>query len=305
MLSLDEIKEHFFEVYVRFYFKCSRKLASKKAWFSKEQCDALFAALLIDDKIDLGVSLPDAVHVEYSQEQLINCYKISYQLWQEGLNRKLLSQMIDKILLQDKLNDHDQFAYYCMRAKIKHLRFAFVMFDNRHRYPRMFHWMTAVMGYMQDVLKSPQNNSIKLVAWLAKLFLTKPIYAIANKEFDKFVPSTPENFRLYLAEGINFIASNLVKDKVTSHEFHEVRRVISRLVAFYDCMYILYPSDDQHAVLLYLSTINGLMGSLHDDLIVAKLNKTQNYYKDTFAMPVDIKERLVAYVDFYKSSASA
>jgi hypothetical protein len=165
--------------------------------------------------------------------------------------------------------------------------------------------MTASMGYMQDVLKSPQPISVKFAAILVKLFLTKPIYSIATNEFDKFVPSTPENFQLYLAEGINFIASNLVKDKVTSHEFHEVRRVISRLVAFYDCMYILYPSDDQHAVLLYLSTINGLMGSLHDDLIVAKLNKTQNYYKDTFAMPADIKERLVAYVDFYKSSACA
>ena len=275
------------------------------SFFPSVQCNALFEALLIDDLIDLEVALPKALQVSYSQEQLNECYQISHQLWREGLSRELLKQMIDKIYHQGELNAVDKYEFYCMRAKIKHLRFAYVMFDNKHRFPIMFHWMTASMGYMQDVLKSPQPISVKLAAILVRLFLTKPIYSIATNEFDKFVPSTPENFHLYLAEGINFIASNLLKDKVTSHEFHEVRRVISRLVAFYDCMYVLYPSDDQHAVLLYLSTINGLMGSLHDDLIVAKLNKTQNYYKDTFAMPVDIKERLVAYVDFYKSSASA
>jgi hypothetical protein len=284
---------------------CQYSKPSNHHIFSKHQCDKLFEALLIDDVINLQVVLPNQLQISYTQDQLNECYQISLQLWREGLSRELLKQMIDKIYHQGELNAVDKYEFYCMRAKIKHLRFAYVMFDNKHRFPIMFHWMTASMGYMQDVLKSPQPISVKLAAILVRLFLTKPIYSIATNEFDKFVPSTPENFHLYLAEGINFIASNLLKDKVTSHEFHEVRRVISRLVAFYDCMYVLYPSDDQHAVLLYLSTINGLMGSLHDDLIVAMLNKTQNYYKDTFAMPADIKERLVAYVAFYKSAASA
>ena len=289
-------------------FKLSLHSVEKKGdpdIFSAAQCEALFEALLIDDVINLDVTLPKAYPGCYTQEQLNKCYQISLQLWREGLSCEHLKQMIDKIYHQGELNAVDKYEFYCMRAKIKHLRFAYVMFDNKHRFPIMFHWMTASMGYMQDVLKSPQPISIKFAAILVRLFLTKPIYSIATNEFDKFVPSTPENFHLYLAEGINFIASNLLKDKVTSHEFHEVRRVISRLVAFYDCMYVLYPSDDQHAILLYLSTINGLMGSLHDDLIVAKLNKTKNYYKDTFAMPTDIKERLVAYVAFYKSAASA
>lgn len=271
----------------------------KPSVFSAAQCDALFDALLIDDQINLDVALPKTHSDLYTQEQLNECYLISHQLWREGVSRELLKQMIDKIYHQGELDSVDKYAFYCMRAKIKHLRFAYVMFNKKHRYPKMFHWMTAAMGYMQDILKSPHPTSVKFAAIMVKLFLIRPIYSIATKEFDEFIPSSSENFRLYLSEGIDFIASNLVKDKVTSHEFHEVRRVISRLVAFYDCMHILYPSDDQHAVLLYLSTINGLMGSLHDKLIVAKLNKTKNYYKDTFAMPNEIKERLVKYLDFY------
>ena len=274
------------------------------SFFPSVQCDALFEALLIDDLIDLEVALPQALPVSYSQEQLNECYQISHQLWREGLSRELLKELIDKIYHQGELDAADKYVFYCMRAKIKHLRFAYVMFDESHKYPRIFHWMTAVMGYMQDVLKSPRHSSVKFAAMMVKFFLIKPIYAAATKEFEKFTPSTPENFRLYLWESIKFISLNLDKDKLTSHEFHEVRRVISRLVAFYDCMYILYPSKDEQAVLLYLSTINGLMGSLHDDLIVAKFNKTQNYYKDTFAMPEEIKQRLMAYVKFYKIQAN-
>jgi hypothetical protein len=46
------------------------------------------------------------------------------------------------------------------------------------------------------------------------------------------------------------------------------------------------------------------MGSVHDDLIVASFNKTQNYHKDTFEMPTVIKQRLMAYVEFYKNQAN-
>ena len=273
--------------------------------FSSEKCDALFAALLVDDKIDLDVRLPIPGRSDYTQDQLNQCYQISHQLWQEGLNRLVLSQMIDKISLQGRLNDHDQYAYYCMRAKIKHLRFAYALFGKSHRYPIVFNLMAAAMGYLQDVLKSPQRASLKPAVFLTRLFLSKPFYAIATKEVNGVVPTTPVDFRLYLAESIDFIEKKLIREKLTSHEFHEIRKVISRLVAFYDCIYVLYPSDYEYAILLYLSTINGLMGSLHDELIVAMFNKTQNYYKDNFSMPDEIKERLMSFIDFYKSSACA
>ena len=42
------------------------------------------------------------------------------------------------------------------------------------------------------------------------------------------------------------------------------------------------------------------MGKVHDELVLANFNKTQDYHKDTFVMPIDIKNRLKAYVEFYK-----
>ena len=276
----------------------------KPSFFSAAQCEALFKALLLHDEINLEVSLPKPRPESYTQVQLNEYFQLSHQLWRDGLSRLLLLEMIEKIYHQGKLDADDKHKFYCMRAKIKHLRYAFLMFDRNHRFPMMFHWMAAVMGYMQDLLKSSQHSSVKRVALLVKLFLTKPIYALVIKKFDKFIPSSSENFHQYLDNSIDFINSKLIKDRLTSHEFHEVRRVISRIVTFYNCIYILYPDNYQYVVLLYLRTINGLMGSVHDDLIVASFNKTQNYHKDTFEMPTVIKQRLMAYVEFYKNQAN-
>ena len=290
---------------MKFKLSCnSIEKVGKPSFFSAAQCEALFKALLLHDEINLEVSLPKPRPESYTQVQLNEYFQLSHQLWRDGLSRLMLLEMIGKIYHQGKLDADDKHKFYCMRAKIKHLRYAFLMFDRNHRFPMMFHWMAAVMGYMQDLLKSSQHSSVKRVALLVKLFLTKPIYALVIKKFDKFIPSSSENFHQYLDNSIDFINSKLIKDRLTSHEFHEVRRVISRIVTFYNCIYILYPDNYQYVVLLYLRTINGLMGSVHDDLIVASFNKTQNYHKDTFEMPTVIKQRLMAYVEFYKNQAN-
>jgi hypothetical protein len=278
--------------------KFRQKLAPPQL-FSTAQCDALFAAVLVHDELYPKATLPDAIHLDYTQEQLSQCYQICQQLWQEGPNRQALSQMVDKIYKQGKLNEHDQYEYYCMRAKIKHLRFAHIMFDKTHRYPRVFHLMTAVMGHLQDVLKNADHSSVWPAALLVRLFLSKPLYAIAVKEIEDFQPSTVDSFRRYIKKEINFIRLNLAKDKITSHEFHDMRKVISRQVAMYDNFKTLYPSAYHKSISQCVSTLNGLMGSMHDELIAKKFNKTQDYYKDVFVMPEEIRLRLKEYTEKY------
>ncbi len=267
--------------------------------FSALQCDQLFSAVLVHDELYPDAILPASIHLDYTSEQLNECFQICQQLWREGPNRQNLSQMIEKIYVQGELNAEDQYAYYCMRAKIKHLRFAFVMFDNRHRYPKIFHWMTAVMGHLQDVLKNAQHSSVKFAALLVKLFLSKPFYAMAAKEIKQFQPSSVESFRQYVLNEINFIRSNLAKGPITSHEFHEMRKVISRQVAMYDNLKTLYPSAYHQSISKCLSTLNGLMGGLHDELITKKFDKTQHYYKDKFLMPDEIRRRLIELTSKY------
>jgi hypothetical protein len=108
-----------------------------------------------------------------------------------------------------------------------------------------------------------------------------------------------DSFRQYIKNEINFIRLNLAKDKITSHEFHDMRKVISRQVAMYDNFKTLYPSAYHQSISKCVSTLNGLMGSLHDELIAKKFDKTQHYYKDKFVMPVEIRLRLEQLVSKY------
>jgi hypothetical protein len=283
-------------------FKYCKKFHQKLAppqLFTSAQCDALFAAVLVHDELYPEAKLPDTIHLNYSQEQLGQCYQICQQLWQEGPSRAALCQMVNKIYQQGELNEQDQYDYYCMRAKIKHLRFAYVMFDKRHHYPRVFHLMTAVMGHLQDVLKNAQHSSVWPAALLVRLFLSKSLYALAVREIEGFQPTTVENFQQYVRGEINFIRLNLAKEKVTSHEFHDMRKVISRQVAMYDNLKTLYPSDYHQSISKCLSTLNGLMGSLHDQLISKKFDKSQHYYKDKFVMPSEIRVRLEQLISKY------
>jgi hypothetical protein len=280
------------------FYKVDQKLV-QPVTFTPVQCEALFAALLVHDDLYPETSLPDSIPLDYTQEQLSQCYLISQQLWHEGISRKALCEITDKICKQGKLNEQDQYTYYCMRAKIKHLRFAYVMFDEKHRYPRVFHWMTAAMGHLQDVLKNPQQSSVWFEAFLVRLFLSKPLYSIAIKEISGFKPSTAESFQQYIWNEINTIRLYLDQDKVTSHEFHAMRIVISRQVSFYDNLKTLYPSDFHQTISKLFSTLNGLMGNFHDELIVRKFNKTQDYYKDTFIIPEEIRLRLKALTEKY------
>ena len=267
--------------------------------FTAEQCEALFAAVLVHDDIYPNAELPDAIHLDYDQEQLTRCYRICRQVWEEGVGREGLSAITRKIYTDHALGPEDQLFFKYVRARFKHLRAAYAAIDEEHRPPGAMQAMTAVMGFLQDAFK---NNRVAAMSWWAvvlRLFLTRFPYALVTRSVDGFRPGNAESFRRYVNDEIRFIRLNLAKEAITSKEFHEMRKVISRQVALYDNLKILYPSPYHHAVSQYLSTINGMMGSMHDKLIVQKFERSHGYYADTFDLPGEIRQRLLALAERY------
>ena len=45
-------------------------MLNKERTFSAEQCDALFAAVLAHDDIDLGAQLPETISLDYTPDQI-------------------------------------------------------------------------------------------------------------------------------------------------------------------------------------------------------------------------------------------
>ncbi|PIP80551.1 MAG: hypothetical protein COW84_04640 [Gammaproteobacteria bacterium CG22_combo_CG10-13_8_21_14_all_40_8] len=254
---------------------------------------------MVHDDIDLSAELTHTIHFDYTQEQLNSCFRICFELWKQGVERGTLDRLLERIQKVRYLSEEEQLSYKHIRAKLKHLRFAFIVLDKKHKYPWIFHATIALMGNLQDVLKNKKHNAISRFAFLVRFFTTKPIYALSLRALKQFTPCTPESFQIYVNNEIEFIRKHLSKGAVTSKEFHEMRKVISRQVALYDNLKTLYPCSYHRDVSRFLSTINGLMGNLHDELITKKLNKAQDYYLDTFRIPDKIFCRLQVLVNKY------
>lgn len=274
-------------------------LHSEPTPFSAEQCDALFAAVLVHDDIDLGAELPPTIHLDYSQEQLTQCYRICRQLWDEGLDRVAFGKLIEKIRRSRELGDEDRRVFKYARAKFKHLRFAYIVCDRRHQCPTTFDWMIKAMGCLQDAFKYGQQRSKACWSIMLRLSMRKLPFSLMHRQMNNFEPTTTASFVDYVHRQIAVIRRNLAKDGLTGKEFHDTRKIISQQVALYDNLKVLYPSPYHASVSKYLSTINGLMGAVHDELVVRRFNKTQDYFADKFAMPDDIRLRLTALTEKY------
>lgn len=277
------------------------KRASEKPRFTVEQLDALFAAILVHDDIDLAAELPDTIHLKYSQHEFSQCYRICFQLWQEGVDRRLLGAVAKKFYRNGGLDPQMQLAFKNMRAKFKHLRFAYTTFDASHRYPHEFHRIIVKMGNLQDAFKHDQFYDMRRSAIFLRLLTINFMYAYSTWKIRRFRPTTNEAFRDHVNNEIHFIRLNLVEGKVTGRVFHEMRKVISRQVALYDNLKILYPSTYHQKMSRYLSTINGLMGSMHDELIARHFDDSQDYESFSFKVPAQIRQRLFALTEKYQS----
>lgn len=271
--------------------------------FSAEQCDALFAAILVHDDIDLAAELPDAIHLDYSEHQFARCYQICLQLWQEGVDRKFLMRVARDLRRHHHLDPEDQVAFKHMRAKFKHLRFAYMAFDKRHSYPAEFHRIIRKMGNLQDAFKHGKHAYMERSAFYIRLLTINFVYAFSTWKIQHLQPTTTDAFRDYVNNEIHFIRQGLAGEDVTGRVFHEMRKVISRQVALYDNLKILYPSPYHRDISAYFSTINGLMGNMHDELISKHFDETQDYESHTFKVPAQIRERLTALTLKYEQPA--
>ncbi len=273
--------------------------------YSTQQCEDLFAAVLSNDVIEVDTWFPEQIHLDYTQKQLIECFEICHQMWAEGFIAQAFDGMIKKLFQTQQFTSEEQLTYKHVRAKFKQLRFAFANFDEGHQYPRVFDFMTVLMGRLQDAFKNNQASLVRRYALYLRVCLTCLPVGIIHREIKKFKPSTVADFQKYIGTEIKFIRDSLTKTELTGKAFHKIRKIISRQASFYVALTVLYPSQYHNDVFRYLSTINGMMGRLNDELVEKEMNGEQNYLTDFFTIPDEIKQYLQVVVDKYAYLLSA
>lgn len=267
--------------------------------FTDEQCDALFAAVLVDDVVDAHTELPDVIDLDFSERQLSDCFVLCRQLWKRGVQRDALLALAVKLWRDRDLCPEDRLAFKYARAKFKHLRFAFALYDARHRYPRMLDWMTTAMGHLQDAFKNQRRAAVAREAALSRLFLAAGPQRLLANEIDRFTPSTTTEFRSYILKQVVRLRGMLSEDAVTGAQFHATRKIISRQVSFYDSLRTIEPSRQAFLMSRSLAAINGLMGEMHDELVEQRIAGTRDYHREPFPLPDEIRLRLANLVSRY------
>lgn len=262
--------------------------------FSGDELDRLFDAILINDVVDATVTLPEAIRLDYSDAYLRDGFAISRALWAAGFDRAATIHLVTRLGRGGAIAADEQIWFKHVRAKFKHLRFAFVLYDSAHRCPAAFKAVTTSMGHLQDAFRGGRQGAVTRHAAVLRLLLARPSMMLVEREIGRVDLAGGAGFRRFTLAQIAELRAMLGRQAVTGHEFHVARKIVSRQVSFHDDMRTIHPAPEHLAMSRYLSAINGLMGRFHDELVARKAGGSLDYARARFAMPDDIRARLTA-----------
>ncbi|WBO21033.1 hypothetical protein [Sphingomonas abietis] len=268
--------------------------------FPIAQCDALFAAVLIDDELDADARLPAEIRFDYAQDELAACFRICRQLWYSGFDRDGLGQLIARLVRDRDLDAADRLRFKHIRAKFKHFRYAHALYGAPHAYPRLLNRVTVTMGHLQDAYRNKRRGTVLREAYILRLLLARLPLARLYREADRLLLTSPSAFRALLEKDVRSLAALVADDMVTGHRFHVTRKVIGRQVSFWDTLRTIEPTQDRYDMSRSLSAINGLMGDLHDQLVERRAVDRASYGR-SFVLPAEIKARIKALLEVYPS----
>jgi hypothetical protein len=266
--------------------------------FPAETLHALFEAVEIDDVVDAEVSLPDPIDLRCPQDEIRRCFALGLQFWSRGFNRASLLRLVHRLLRHGDLAPAERLEYKHIRAKYKQFRFALVLYGARHRVPLLLSVTVAVMGHLQDAFRNRRRGAVTGYALLLRCLLARPAWQAVQRRARRIRLDDETGFLRYRRTEILRLREMLGQDELTGHMFHATRKIVSRQVSFYDTRRSLRPSDHDYRMSRFLSAINGLMGSRHDDM-VEQAAAGERAYRTAAPLDADIRRRLETFVARY------
>lgn len=265
---------------------------SARAPYGRDILDALFEAVEMDDVVDPVVVLPDQIPVDCDCEAMRACLDLCVQFWREGADIVQLRALTMHLLVHGDLSPEERQRFKHIRACYKQMRFALTLYGARHRPPWLFHRTVVKMGQLQDAFRTQRRLAVIRRSLELRLLLGWPFWRIVLRQVETVRLDGAEGFRRYRDSEIARLKTWLDDARLTAHRFHAMRKIVSRLVSFYDTFRVLAPDEHAFRMSRFLSAINGLMGSMHDELIEGAATGTHNYHRDALALPADIYDRL-------------
>lgn len=282
-----------------------RRAALDASPYPSAVIEALVRAIDVNDRIDPDAPPPARIAVDCPAERLVEGFRLSRQLWREGVDRHTLIALTDRVRAGGSLDEDARRALKQVRARFKHLRFAFYLYARAHRSPAMLSLVTLILGELQDALRVKGSRDVRRRALQLRLLLAAPLWRRLHGEADRLVPSDAAGFGRFTLGQIASLRPLLAAPTVTAHAFHAGRKVVSRQVSFHDDMRVLYGGVEHIGMARWLATLNGLMGAAHDDLVARHAAGAFDYPRERFALSDDIRHRLNVLITLYRGTSSS
>ena len=263
-----------------------------RKYFPLEASERLFVAIEEDDVVDAQVSLPPTIALSCTTEIIHDNYALCLKFWLDGVNRQELLRLIRKQAKGDELTTDERKQFKYMRARYKHLRFAQRLYLKKHQAGFLFGKTTVFLGHFQDGFRNGKKNIVSFYGNLLRVYLSSPVWWLVNYSLRHSQLETVIGFIAYRQKQMYILKEIIAKPQLTGREFHDVRKIISQQVSYYDTLRSLDP-ENKEALLIsrFLAAINGLMGDKHDDMVADDMDNRRSYDAPV-ALDSDIRQRL-------------
>lgn len=281
--------------------------------------EKLFQALLIHDNSYPLAKLPKQLTFDFSKKSLTAYYSINYILWAKTFDPVRLIDHIRFImkanqylahtpsasaghmpLIHPQILAHHESEFKNIRAAAKQMRFAYLLFGKKHEEPKRLDTLTTSLGHFKDAISHGELEA-------AANYLEKIERLLGQKELNKMQEellslnlSNEDSLKKFIAEELKFLKKTMSDKKITGKDFHDSRKVMSRLVALFDTLQTVTPSAGYLAVVQVLSTFNGQMGRMHDELIEAHYQNQLDYKKDKFPLSIELQKSILEFIKKFR-----
>lgn len=249
------------------------------AWptFPPEPLRRLFDAVNTDDVVDAHVALPEPIELQCPQQAMRQCFALCLQFWEDGFTRADLLRLVHKLLRDEGLAADERLQYKHIRARYKHLRFAQRLYSRQHRSNLLFDLTTRSLGHLQDAFRSGRRDAIVRHGRIVRTLLSRPVWNGVRRAMERTCLDDAAGFLAYRQAEMRRLQKALVQTTFTGEQFHEVRKIVSQQVSYYDTLRSIDPTRDAYRMSRFLAAINGLMGSRHDEMVTESLSGRRHY----------------------------
>ncbi|EPU6500053.1 hypothetical protein ACVYSB_000294 [Escherichia albertii] len=263
-----------------------------RKYFPLEVSERLFIAVEEDDVVDAEVSLPPTITLRCTSDIIHDNYALCLKFWLDGVNRKELLRLTLKQAAGDELSTDERKQYKYMRARYKHLRFAQRLYLKKHQAGFLFGKTTVFLGRFQDGFRNGKKNIVSYYGNLLRVYLSSPVWWLVNYSLRHSQLESVNGFIAYRQAQMRMLKGIVSSPLLTGREFHDVRKIISQQVSYYDTLRSIDPENKEALqISRFLAAINGLMGDKHDEMVADDMENRQPYDAPV-ALDSNIRQRL-------------